>query len=134
MHKPQVRRFYDVLWNAHDLGAIASVLHPHVTFRGSLGEEKRGHAGVAEYVDKVHAALGDYQCVIEELVEEGDRVFAKMTFSGIHRGALLGHPPTHRRVSWTGCALFTFQGDRIVDVWVIGDLKGLEAQLQGSAE
>jgi predicted ester cyclase len=79
----------------------------------------------------VHRALGDYRCVIEELVEEGDKVFARMTFSGIHRGEFLGHPPTHRSVSWTGCALFSFDVDRIRDVWVLGDLKSLEAQLQG---
>jgi predicted ester cyclase len=129
-HKDQVRKFYDVLWNERDVSSIPSVLHPDVTFRGSLGHEKRGHAGFTEYVDMVHGALGQYRCVVEELLEEADKVFAKMTFSGVHRGVLLGYPPTQRRVSWNGCALFTFQGERIVDVWVLGDLKGLEAQLQ----
>jgi predicted ester cyclase/acyl-coenzyme A thioesterase PaaI-like protein len=128
--KEQVRRFYDVLWNAHDISSASSILHPDVTFRGSLGHEKKGHAGVAEYVDMVHRALGEYRCVIEELLEEGDKVFAKMTFCGIHRGEFLGHLPTHRNVSWTGCALFSFQADRIRDVWVLGDLNSLEVQLQ----
>jgi steroid delta-isomerase-like uncharacterized protein len=131
MQKELVRKFYDVLWNAHDLTAAASVLHSDVTFRGSLGQEKRGHAGFAEYVNMVHRALGEYRCLIEQLVEEGDKVFAKLTFSGIHRSEFLGHPPTQRRVSWIGCALFSFRGDRINDVWVLGDLKSLEAQLKG---
>lgn len=51
MHKDQVRRFYEVLWDAHDKDAIPTVLHEDFTFRGSLGQEKRGHGGFADYVD-----------------------------------------------------------------------------------
>ncbi len=119
-----------MLWNAHDKGAIPSVLHENFTFRGSLGQEKRGHEGFAEYLDRVHSAFGDYRCVIEELVAEGDKTFAKMPFTGIHRAELMGYPPTQKRVSWAGCALFTFEGEKISDVWVLGDLKGLEEQLK----
>lgn len=129
MHKKQATRFYEVLWDAHDRDAIPSVLHENFTFRGSLGQEKRGHAGFAEYVDMVHRALGDYKCIIEDLVAEGDKVFAKMTFTGIHRDEFMGHPPTQKRVSWNGCALFTFDGELVKDVWVLGDLKNLENQL-----
>ncbi|WP_444894687.1 ester cyclase [Microbulbifer sp. TRSA001] len=130
MHKDQVRRFYEVLWDAHDKKAMPSILHESFSFRGSLGQEKRGHKGFAEYVDMVHKALGDYKCIIEDLVEEGDKVFAKMSFTGFHRDEFIGFLPSHKRVTWNGCALFTFEGDRISDVWVLGDLKSLENQLK----
>ena len=129
MHKQQVTRFYETIWNAHDKGAMPSVLQANFTFRGSLGQEKRGHAGFAEYVDMVHTALAEYQCIIEDLVAEGDKVFARMTFTGIHRASFMGFSPTQKRVSWNGCALFTFDGQLIQDVWVLGDLKNLEEQL-----
>ena len=129
VHKEQVKKFYEVLWDAHDKEAIPSVLHENFTFRGSLGHEKRGHRGFAEYVDMIHDALGNYRCIIDELVEEGDKVFAKMTFTGLHQGEFMGFAPTRKQVSWRGCALFTFEGDRIADVWVLGDLKNLEGQL-----
>lgn len=130
IHKQQVTRFYEVIWNAHDLGAIGDLLHEDFEFRGSLGQRKRGHRGFAEYVDGVHRALGDYQCRIDDLVAEGARVFARMTFSGIHRGDFLGYSPTGMRVSWAGCALFTFRGERIAEAWVLGDLHGLETELR----
>ncbi len=130
MNKDQVRKFYEVLWDAHDKDAIPTVLHENFTFRGSLGQEKRGHTGFAEYVYMVHKALGDYKCIIEELVAEGNKVFAKMIFAGIHRDKFMDYSPTHKRVSWNGCALFTFEGELIKDVWVLGDLKNLEDQLK----
>lgn len=132
MLKDQVRRFYAVLWDAHDKSAIGSVLREDVTFRGSLGQDKRGHAGFAEYVDMVHAALAEYRCHIETLVEEGDQVFARMRFTGLHRGPFMGYEPTGERVTWSGCALFTFSGERVADVWVLGDLKALELQLEAN--
>ena len=132
MQKSQVRKFYEVLWDAHDKEAMPLILHEDFTFRGSLGQEKRGHEGFAEYVDMVHDALGGYQCIIEELVEEGKRVFAKMSFTGIHRGNFMGYLPTHKYLTWKGCALFTFDGERISDVWVLGDLKSLDNQLMNN--
>jgi predicted ester cyclase len=78
----------------------------------------------------VHKALGDYRCIIEELVAEGNKVFAKMTFTGIHRDRFMDYSPTQKRVSWNGCALFTFESELIKNVWVLGDLKNLEEQLQ----
>ena len=129
MLKEQVRKFYEILWDAHDKSAIPSLLHEKFTFRGSLGQVKKGHAGFAEYVDMVHRALGEYKCIIEELVAENNKVFAKMTFAGIHKDDFMGYAPTQKRVSWHGCALFTFDGELIKDVWVLGDLKTLEDQL-----
>lgn len=131
MHKDQVRKFYEVLWDKHDTGAVFSVLHEDFIFRGSLGQVKHGHDGFIEYVDMVHNALGEYKCIIEELVSEDDKVFAKMTFTGMHRGEFMGYAPTERRVSWTGCALFTFKGELIADLWVLGDLVSLHEQLEG---
>jgi hypothetical protein len=34
-----------------------------------------------------------------------------------------------QRVAWAGAAVFTFDGDKIVDLWVLGDLHGLLQQL-----
>ncbi len=128
--KEQVRRFYAVLWEAHDKAALPSILHEDLTFRGSLGQQKQGHSGFVEYLDMVHEAFRDYRCTVEELVAEGDKVFAKMTFGGIHQDVFMGHEATGERLEWNGCALFTFRGDLISDIWVLGDMKSLEDQLE----
>ena len=131
--KDQVKKFYEVLWNAHEKSEIPSIIHENCRFRGSLGQEKRGHEGFAEYTDMVHSALANYQCNIEELVEEDNKVFAKMNFAGIHQNEFMGYLPTKKTVSWGGCALFTFNKDKMSEIWVLGDLKGLEEQLKRNA-
>ena len=114
--KAQVREFYEILGNPHDRSAIPSVLHDRFTFRGSLGDMRQGRKGVAQYVDRVHTALGEYRCEIEVPVEERERVFAKMRFGGVHRIRFLGIKASGKRVDWSGCALFTFLGEKVTDL------------------
>lgn len=128
--RAQVERFYQEIWNDRDRSAIPAVLHDDFTFRGSLGMEKRDPDGFAEYVERVHAALDDYRCIIEDTVVEPPKVFARMTFQGTHAHEFLGHAPTGKAVRWAGAALFTFESGKVRDLWVLGDLKGLESALQ----
>ena len=81
----------------------------------------------------VHKALDNYQCIIDELIEEDNKIFAKMKFTGVHQDEFMGYLPTNRSVSWVGCALFTFSKNKMSDIWVLGDLKGLEEQLKRNA-
>lgn len=94
---------------------------PNVRFRGSLGIEIVGRDGFFDYVRSVRAALDSY------------RAFAQMRFSGRHVGVFRGYKPTGKPVSWLGAALFCLEGDRIVEVWVLGDLAGLDALLSANA-
>jgi len=127
----QVERFYEIIWNKYDKSAIPDILHEYFKFQGSLGLKKQGHNGFSEYLDMIHAALGNYRCEILEIVAEPSKVFAKMRFSGIHKDKFMGFHPSNRMVSWNGAALFYFREDKISEVWVLGDLKSLESQLAG---
>jgi predicted ester cyclase len=51
----------------------------------------------------VHKTLANYRCIIEKLVEEGDKIFAKMTFTGIHKNDFMGYSPSQKHVNWKGC-------------------------------
>ena len=81
----------------------------------------------------VTAALGSYTCDILALVEEGNQVFGKLRFHGIHRKELLGVPPTGRHVWWYGAPVFTFEGGLVRDLWVLGDVHGLLQRLRGES-
>lgn len=132
--KDLVGAFYMDIWNRGDLSAIPTLLRDDFTFRGSLGTERRGHAGFAAYVEMVRGALGDYRCDVLDLVADDRRAFARMRFSGVHVGEFLGYAPSHKRVEWIGAALFTTGDDgRISDLWVLGDTQALTTQLDANA-
>lgn len=129
-----VEAFYESIWNAGDLDAISDLLAEDFLFRGSLGIELRGRDAFKDYVCSVRRALAEYRCEILECVSEGNQAFAKMRFSGIHVAEFRGYPATGMPVLWLGAALFRFRDDSIVQLWVLGDLAGLDATLKKNQE
>ena len=125
-----VQLFYKKFWNEVDLGLVAEILHSDVTFRGSVGVGASGREEVCDYVRMVTTALSDYRCDVEQLIVEGTSAAARVRFSGVHTGDFLGFPPTGRRVEWVGAAFFVENENRLRDIWVLGDLDSLRAQLR----
>ena len=128
-----VQSFYADIWNRSDKARIPLLLRSDFTFRGSLGQAKVGHEGFSSYVDFVQQALGEFRCDILDLVIEQPKAFARMRFSGIHRGELFGHQPSKKSVEWAGAALFTFSQGQVADLWVLGDLQGLLQNIEHNA-
>jgi len=128
--KEVVRIFFKEMWDHADKSLIPKLFHPDFTFRGSLGPVLRGHEQFAGYVDMVTGALGEYTSDILDMVEERNKVYAKLRYHGYHRGELLGYQPTGRHVWWYGTPFFTFEGDKVRDLWVLGDVHGLIERLK----
>src|SRR5262249_38624001 len=110
-HKATVWAFYEDVWNKTDVSMLSKIFHADFAFRGSLGSVLTGHAAFAGYVRWLTGTLERYTCDILDMIEEGDRIAARMRFHGLHRKPLFGIPPTGRHVWWYGVAIFTFDGD-----------------------
>ena len=128
-----VRAFYEHIWNAGELDAAEFLLAHDITFRGSLGAALDGRDAFLGYVRSVRGALADYRCEILDCVAEDDRAFARMRFAGRHTGPFRGFAPTGQEVSWLGAAWFRFRGERIAEIWVLGDLLTLDSLLSAQA-
>jgi predicted ester cyclase len=126
--------FYSQIWNCGDLAASSTLLSTDFRFRGSLGAELRGHDAFADYVRSVRGALADYHCEILDCVTEQNKAFAKMRFSGTHVAPFRGYQPKGKRVHWLGAALCLLDSGLISEVWVLGDLAGLDALLEANAK
>jgi predicted ester cyclase len=129
--KEAVRVFYKDMWDNADTSLVPRLFHPEFTFRGSLGPTLAGHAQFIEYVHLVTGTFEKYTSDFLELAEDGNRVFAKMRFHGFHRTEIFGVQPSRRHVWWYGMPIFTFDGQLIRDLWVLGDIHGLIGRLKG---
>ena len=124
-----VERFYAQVWNQADETEARKILSSDFRFRASLGPELRGPGGFIAYLRSVHAALENFTCTIEELIAAEDRVAARMTFSGRHRGKMFGIDATGRDIVWNGAAFFKTRGGVIAELWVLGDIEAVRRQL-----
>lgn len=129
--KEVVRVFYKEMWDRADTSLVPQIFHPNFTFRGSLGPQVVGYDQFIGYVVYVTGSLDRYTSDVLALVEEDNRVFGKLRFHGFHRKELFGIQPSGRHVWWYGTPLFTFDGERVRDLWVLGDIYGLIGRLKG---
>jgi len=127
--KHLVETFYHDVWNKQDAKLARKILAGDFKFRGSLGLEHEGPDAFIDYMNMVHTALGQYHCIIEDLIISENRVAAQMTFRGFHQNDFLGVPATGKLIQWQGAAFFTIKGEAISALWVLGDMDSLKAQL-----
>ncbi len=128
-HKKIVRRFYEELWNKWNYAIIGEILTQDIGFHGSLGVQKNGHQGFIDYAEMVRAAFPDFTNSVEELIAEGDKVAACLTYRGTHLGEIFNIEGTGRSIRYIGTAIFVFRDGLISNAWVLGDRLDLLRQL-----
>jgi predicted ester cyclase len=125
-----VERFYFEVWNRADEQAAREILHRDFKFRASLGPEKHGPDGFIDYMRSINAALGNFTCIVDDLITTENRAAAGMTFKGVHCGRFFDVEPTGREVQWAGGAFFTTADKQITELWVLGDVDSLKQRLK----
>jgi len=128
-YKSLIRRYYSELWNAWSTPALEELISPNIVFRGSIGTAVNGIGEFKQYVNRIRAAFPDFHNHIEELISEGQKVVARLTYTGTHRGELFGFSGTGRKVTYHGIAIFQFQEGKIVSGYVLGDTESLKRQI-----
>lgn len=128
-NKSIVTRWYEEMWNQWRFDLADSIVAVDIEFRGSLGITLRGRDAFLAYMELVRRTFPDFHNHVDQLVAEGDAVVAKLLFSGTQEGEFRGIPPTHRRVSYAGVAIFRIENGVVQSCWVLGDVDDLRQQL-----
>ncbi|MBY5989117.1 ester cyclase [Roseovarius atlanticus] len=129
-----IESFYNDVWNKRDFRVAHEIISTDFRFRGSLGPVKRGIGGFLEYVEAVHKALGNYTCIIEDLVCSDDRAAARMVFRGTHQSEFFGISRTGKNIEWAGAAFWGLSDGKLSRLWVLGDLDAVKQQLGAPAD
>jgi predicted ester cyclase len=66
---------------------------------------------------------------IEDIIAEGDKVIARWSCRGQHKGELNGIAPTGKQVAIPGVSVMRFAGGKMVEGYVNWDALGLMQQL-----
>jgi len=93
----------------------------------------RGREKFEDWMKQFRSAFSNFQCDIDELIDDGMRVAVRWTWSGTHTGKLLGITPTGRKIEFTETHLLRISGDRIAEDHVSANLVDLLDQL-GTAQ
>jgi steroid delta-isomerase-like uncharacterized protein len=115
--------------NTHDASGFDKYYAQDVVYHGNDGEI-RGRENVKAYLQTFMTALPDIRFTIEDIFDEGDRVFSRARLQGTNTGEFNGMAPTGNKVdiSWI-MNVCRVQDGRIIEEWELLDQLDLVRQL-----
>ena len=127
--KALMRRFIKE-WNKGKAAAMAVIDEMYATNFVSHGDEDiRGIKNVKKSTSEEFSAFPDLHFTIDDMVAEGDKVAARITMTGTHKGEYMGAPPTNKKITIRAIAIERFAGGKIVEEWGMTNTLGLMQQL-----
>jgi steroid delta-isomerase-like uncharacterized protein len=121
-------RFFDAVWNRHDVDAIDDLFAPDFVDHYLSVPRTPDRDGFKQECTVYLTAFPDTSVTIEDQIAERDRVVSRVVFRSTHIGPFGPVPPTGRSVEATGCIILRIAGGLIVERW--GNIDDLGALRQ----
>jgi steroid delta-isomerase-like uncharacterized protein len=108
---------------------IDEVVEPDALIRTPVPIEATGRELLKEVFARLHRAFPDLHIAVEDLIAEGDKVVARDTVTGTHRGEYMGLPPSGKSITYNEIFICRFAGGRIAETWGVVDVLSQLRQL-----
>lgn len=114
-----------------DLDAVYRYISDDYVFHRIPLPDTVGKAANRQSDEAMLAAFTKNRMTIHELVVEGSTAVMHYTWQAVHTGVSpsLGIPPTGKEVKLSGCMVFHWKEDKIIEQWDYTDMLGLMQQL-----
>jgi steroid delta-isomerase-like uncharacterized protein len=125
-----VQKYYTKFWNEYDKTLIDELFHDEIVFHSSLGIEIHGKKELENYFDMILQGIPNLYHSIETIIADEKGVAVRAVYNGTHKGELLGNKATNKRIRYHGASFFTIQNNKIIKIWVLGDINSLLKQIE----
>jgi steroid delta-isomerase-like uncharacterized protein len=117
-NKAIARRVYEIV-STGDFGRATEIVDPDAPDNELLPGDPPAKLIEAfeQTFSEVREGFPDLSVAIEDVMAEGDRVAARVTMRGTHRGEFQGIAPTGKRVEVRAIDMFRISGGKIVEHW-----------------
>lgn len=123
------RRFLQEIFNEGQLDKLPELVSPSYVLHDGPPGTPNGPEAIRQVVTMFRNAFPDLKISLEEIIVEEDKVCARATTRGTHKGTIFGVPATGRGVTMTGLTMVTIADGHLTESWVKNDMQGLMKQL-----
>jgi len=128
-NKAVMRRFVEFI-NTGSEKLADELISPNAIFHvPGRAEPMRGPAGYLAIIGMMRGGFPDIQWTLEEMIAENDKVAARFTMRGTHRGIFFGVPPTGKTIAVQAMNFYRLSGGQFVEERGQPDLLGLLQQI-----
>jgi len=123
-NKAIVRKAIEAL-NKQDLSLLDDLVAPNY-FDHTV---KQGLKWYKQSLAMLFKGFPDYHGTIEDVIAEGDKVWARVTYTGTHTGEYLGFAPSGKKISYKSVTIKRIVDGKIVEGWTVNDMLDFLKQL-----
>jgi steroid delta-isomerase-like uncharacterized protein len=128
-HAAMARRMYELI-SAGDIDGFSEHLADDFVEHEVTPGLAPTKAGVKDFFRMQRAAFPDMRMVAEDVIASGDKVVARVRYTGTNQGAFMGMPATGKRVDVQLMDMFLFGDDgRVREHWGVMDALALMQQI-----
>ncbi len=123
-----VQRFYEEIINKARFEKLGEILSSEIVWHDPLlpKGEVRGTENFKNVLAMFRSAFPDLHIIIvEDQIQENDKVVTRFTIRGTQKGNLMETPATGKKMRNTGISIIRFEHGRAVEEWIEEDGLGL---------
>ena len=128
-NKLLMNRFTDFINTASEDLATKLISPNAIFYVPGRSEPLKGPNGYLTIIAMMRAGFPDIQWTLEELIAEGDKVAARFTMRGTHRGTFFGVPSSGKTIEVKAMNFYRIADGQIVEEHGQPDLLGLLKQI-----
>jgi len=115
-NKQVIREFTRIFKNEHNVDGVGHLFDKKFLhhFRAPMPD---GFEGLRQVGIMMNGAFPDVVVTEEDLIAAGDKVVERSSAVATHKGALMGAPPTNKRVHWSEIHIYRLKDGRIAEHW-----------------
>jgi len=129
-YKPLAREMYAAIASGGDVDAAVDkyiaedfIEHEEIPGMGNTRDTPR------QLFTMMHAAFTDFHVDVHDVLQEGDKVVARVSFVGTHTGEFMGVPASGKPVDINVIDILQFRGGQCAAHWGVMDMAGALAQM-----
>ena len=123
-----IHRLYEECLNQNRLDLLGELVSANVVGHGPTGEQV-GLAAFQQSTQRSQNLFPDRHFTIDDVISSGDKVAARWTMTATNTVPLGEIPPTGKRVTQHGIAIYRFEDGKIAETWLQLDLLGVLRQV-----
>ena len=128
-NKHVMNRFVEFINTASEKLAMEIISPDAIFYVPGRPEPMRGPAGYLSIIQMMRGGFPDIQWTLEEMVAEGNRVAARFTMRGTHRGTFFGVSPSGNKISVQALNMYRLSQGQFVEEHGQPDMLALLRQI-----
>ena len=128
--KEVTQRVYDEIANQGNLDLIDEIFDDDFVEHEELpAGMPRDKEGVRMFFTMSRNAFPDFRMTVEDIIQEGNKVVARVRASGTHKGEFMGMPATGNKFDVALIDISEFRDDKLIGHWGVMDMAAMMEQL-----